>query len=111
MKTRYRLGKEGLFRKEVLILQVWASWPAVPDSFGGDERMAGEGWRDATVEDLHLFASATEQGGRRRIEELERQLSSTKEWFAQQLKEQLDADDLATLREEYEALAAMEPKT
>lgn len=53
MKTRYRAGKEGLFGKPVLILQVFATWEEGPcDSYGGPGCPAGSGWRDATVEDL-----------------------------------------------------------
>lgn len=54
-KVRCRLGKEGILHKPVLVLQVWTKWPAIPDSLGGDYRMSGEGWRDATVEDLHVL--------------------------------------------------------
>jgi len=53
MKTRYRVGKEGLFGKPVLILQVFKSWKDGPcDSNGLPEYLAGSGWRDAQVEDL-----------------------------------------------------------
>lgn len=53
MKTRYRVGREGLFGKQVLILQIWVKWKeGPPDSYGGAGYPAGEGWRDATVKDI-----------------------------------------------------------
>jgi len=53
MKTRYRVGKEGVFGKPVLILQVFKSYKDGPsDSYGMPEYLAGSGWFDATVEDI-----------------------------------------------------------
>ncbi len=53
MKTRFRIGKEGLFGKPVLILQVHEKYPdGPPDSYGMPTYLAGERWRDAKVEDL-----------------------------------------------------------
>lgn len=55
MKTRYRVGKEGLFGNPVLILQVFVTWSDGPDDHNGmPEYLSGSGWRDAKVEDLSL---------------------------------------------------------
>lgn len=62
-KTRYRLGKDGwIFRKPVLILQVLKKYddgPLAPD--GLPWHLAGERWRDATVEDLQTMENHNEQ--------------------------------------------------
>lgn len=55
-KTRYRLGKDGwIFGKPVLILQVLEKYGDGPlDENGLPQFLAGERWRDATVEDLQI---------------------------------------------------------
>ena len=54
MKTRYRIGKEGLFGKQVLILQIYKHFPDDPnrDQYGMPTYLAHSRWVDATVEDL-----------------------------------------------------------
>ena len=53
MKTRYRLGKEGLFGKHVLILQIYKHFPDGPDDMHGmPTYLEHSRWVDATVEDL-----------------------------------------------------------
>jgi hypothetical protein len=53
METRHRLGKEGLFGKPVLILQVRKQFPDGPDDYHGlPTHLAYTAWVDATVEDL-----------------------------------------------------------
>lgn len=55
-KYRYRLGKEGwLFRTPVLVLQILEQHDDGPsDENGLPHFLAGERWRDATVEDLQV---------------------------------------------------------
>ena len=55
-KYRHRLGKEGwLFRTPVLILQILKQHGDGPlDENGLPQFLAGEHWRDATVEDLQV---------------------------------------------------------
>lgn len=43
---------------------------------------------------------------RQQLAASQKQVTRAREWFSAQLKEPLDADDLETLRAEYEALAA-----
>lgn len=53
MKTRFRVGKEGMFGKPVMILQVHEKYPEGPDDYNGlPTYPAGERWRDAKVEDM-----------------------------------------------------------
>ena len=56
MKTRYRIGTEGfLFKKQVLVLQVYKHFPDGPDDYHGlPSYLAYDAWVDATVEDLAL---------------------------------------------------------
>jgi hypothetical protein len=56
IKYRYRLGKEGrLFRTPVLVLQILEQHDDGPsDENGLPQFLAGERWRDATVEDLQV---------------------------------------------------------
>lgn len=55
---RYRLGKEGLFGKSVLILQVKEYRDDGPPDYDGlPTYLAGEYWRDALVEDLTFIKS------------------------------------------------------
>jgi hypothetical protein len=53
-RTRLRVQRLGLFgRRIALVLQVHVSWKDGPgDSDGMPSYLAGEGWRDAQVEDL-----------------------------------------------------------
>lgn len=63
MKTRYRQQTiKRLFGPDqlVLVLQVYASWPEGDhDMHGMPNRLAGSGWRNATVEDLTEQSNAT----------------------------------------------------
>lgn len=54
MKTRYRLGYEGvLFKKPVLVLQIFKHFPDGPDdAHGMPGYLAYDAWVDATVEDM-----------------------------------------------------------
>lgn len=53
-KTRYRSDCVGFInRKDVLVLQVQTKWSDGPNDHNGmPTYLAGEGWRDAGVEDL-----------------------------------------------------------
>jgi hypothetical protein len=64
MKTRYRLGKEGLFGKPVLILQIFKHFPDGPsNSYGMPDSLAHSKWVDASIEDMSespILATAPE---------------------------------------------------